>query len=62
MQVGEVAASAAGDQDFLADALCALQHSHAPSAPARLHGAHQAGCAAAKNNHVITLHSERINS
>ncbi len=32
MNIGEVAASAAGDQYLFADALRALQHGHAPSA------------------------------
>ena len=56
VQVGEVAAPAAGDQDLLADTLRALQHGRAPPAPAGFDGAHQAGCPGAENDYVKTLH------
>ncbi len=59
VQVGEVAAPAAGDQDLFADALGPLQHGHAAPAPAGFNGAHQAGCSAAENDHVKTLHRKR---
>jgi len=58
MQVGKVAASAAGDQNLFADALSALQHGHAPSALAGLNGAHKAGRSAAKNDYIeLELHA-----
>jgi hypothetical protein len=52
MQVGEVAASAAGDQDFLADAVGMFEHNDATAALAGLDGTHQAGSAASQDDHV----------
>src|SRR6476469_1771225 len=52
MQVGKVAAPAAGNQNLFADALSALQHGHAPSALAGFNGAHQARRSGAKNDYV----------
>src|SRR6266853_4767557 len=61
MQVGEVAAPAAGDQDLLADLFSALQHGHAPSALAGFNGAHQARRAAAQNDYVkLRSHEEGL--
>ena len=58
MQVGEVAASAAGDQNLFSDALGPLQHGHAPSALAGLNGAHQTGRATAENDYIeLKLHA-----
>jgi hypothetical protein len=37
MDVGEIAAAAAGDQNFLADAIGTLEHGNAPSAFAGLY-------------------------
>lgn len=52
MQVGEVAAPASGDQDFLAQPVRVFQNGNAPAAPARLYGAHQAGRASTENQRV----------
>jgi hypothetical protein len=40
MQVSEIAAPAAGDQNLLADSIGTFQNQHAPSALAGLNGAH----------------------
>ena len=53
MQVGEVAASAAGDEDLLADAVGALQDGNPASALAGFDGAHQPGSACAQDQHII---------
>ena len=61
MQVGEVAASAAGDQDLFADALSALQHGHAASALAGFNGTHQPGGAGAENDYIeLKLHGRLV--
>ncbi len=52
MQIGEVAAPAAGDQDLLADAIGVLEHGNSAAALARLDGAHQAGSAAAQDDYI----------
>ena len=58
VQVGEVAASAAGNQDLLADALGALQHYHTSSALAGFDGAHEPRRSAAQDDDVkLLLHS-----
>jgi hypothetical protein len=49
MKVGEIAASAAGDQNFLPQPVRMFQHRNAPAAPARFDGAHQSRRATAKN-------------
>ena len=49
VKVGEVAASAAGDQNFFAQAVGVFEHRDAAAALAGFDGAHQAGCAAAEN-------------
>ncbi len=59
MQVGEVAASAAGDQDLFPNTVGQLQHGNAASALAGFHGAHQPGCAAAENDYVKFLRHYR---
>ncbi len=41
MNVGEIASSAAGDQDFLADPVGMIEHRNAAPAPPGLDGAHQ---------------------
>jgi len=55
MQVGEIAAASAGDQDLLADAVGTFQHEDAAPALARFYGAHQARCARSENNYVVIL-------
>ena len=52
MQVGEVAASAAGDEDFFAGAAGALEHSYAAAAAAGFNGGHEACGASAENENV----------
>jgi hypothetical protein len=49
MKVGEITAASTGDEDFLADAIRALQHGHAPPAFAGLDGAKQASGSGAKD-------------
>ena len=56
MQVGEITAAAAGDKNFFADLAAALDHQNAPTAFARLEGAHQTGGAAANDDYIITAH------
>ena len=61
MQVGKVAAPAAGDQDLFADALGALKHGHAASAFAGFNGAHKAGRSGAENDYIeLELHEELV--
>jgi predicted HD phosphohydrolase len=50
VEVGEVAASATGDQNFLAQPVGVLEHRDAASTLAGFDGAHQAGCATAENH------------
>jgi hypothetical protein len=52
MKVGEVAASAAGDQNFLAQAVGAFEDCNAAAALACFYGAHQSCCAPAENECV----------
>jgi len=59
VEVGEIAAAAAGDQDFLADAVGALEDDDAASALAGFDGTHQAGSACSENDDVVVLfHAE----
>ncbi len=53
VQVGEVAAAAAGDQDFLADSIRSFEHQNTPAALAGLNGTHQAGRAGSENDDVV---------
>src|SRR3546814_20020486 len=55
MQIGEIAATAAGHQDLLADAIGAFDHQHAP--PARAGGCctHQSGGTPADDDPVKML-------
>ena len=55
MNVGEVAATTAGDEDFLADAVGVLEHSDAAAAFAGLNGAHEARGACAEDDCVEFL-------
>jgi hypothetical protein len=52
MQVSEIAAAAAGDQNLLADSIGTFQNQHAPPALAGLNGAHQARRASSENEHI----------
>ena len=55
VEVGEVAAAAAGDENLLAQAVGVFEHGDAASALAGLDGAHQARCAAAENQCVEVM-------
>jgi len=58
MNVGEVAASAAGDEDFLADAVGVFEDGDAAATLARFDGAQQAGSAAADYQNVKFLRQD----
>ncbi len=63
MQVGEIAAAAAGDQNFLADAIRALDQQDAPAPLSRFHRTHQAGRAGSEDDDVVFLiHAALFNS
>jgi hypothetical protein len=62
MEVGEIAAASAGDQDFLADAFGALQHRDAAAAFAGFDGAEQAGGAGTKNQSVKLVDQGKLSS
>jgi hypothetical protein len=49
VNVGEIAASAAGDQNLFAGTVGALENRDVASPPARLNGAHESGGAGSKN-------------
>jgi hypothetical protein len=53
VQVGEVAAAAAGDQDFLADSIRAFEHQNIAASLAGFNGTHQAGRAGPENDDVV---------
>ncbi len=53
MQVGEVAAASAGDEDLLADAVGVFEQGDAASAVAGGEGAHQTGGAGAEDDRVV---------
>ncbi len=55
MNVGEVAASAARDEDFFADAVGVIEQSDAASALAGFDGAHESGGACAEDEGVEEL-------
>jgi len=55
MKIGEVAATAARDEDFLADAVSALEEQDSFAAFTRLNRAHQAGGAGSENDGVVCL-------
>ena len=60
MNVGEITASPAGDQNFLADAIGMLEHGDAPPAFAGLDRAEESSGAAAKNHSVKFANQERV--
>lgn len=53
VQIGEVTAPAAGDQNLFTDALRALENQNPPPARASLGGAHQASSACSENDDVV---------
>ncbi len=62
VKIREVAAAAAGDQDFFADFFGAFEEHDAATAFARFDGTHQAGCAAAENDHIKVVHPSPFRS
>jgi len=52
VQVGKVAAAAAGNQYLFANASGTFEYGHTPAALPRLDGAHQSSCSATENNHI----------
>ncbi len=61
VQIGEIAAAAAGDQDLLPDSIRAFEHQHTASALAGFDGTHQPGSTASENDDVIVLINTLIN-
>jgi hypothetical protein len=59
VHVGEVAAAASGDANFLSHRSVAFENDSGPSALACFDGAHQPGGSGADNNHVGIRHSFR---
>ena len=55
MNIREIASSAAGDQDLLAQTICVFEYRDAASALARLDRAHQAGGSGSENQGVKFL-------
>ncbi len=55
MNVGEIAPSAAGDENLLSWTLGKFKHGNAPSPPARFNRAHEPGCPRAKDQGIIFL-------
>ena len=59
VEVREVAAAAAGDENLLADTISALQNRDAATALASLQRAHQSGGASAENQGIIGFNRVR---
>jgi hypothetical protein len=62
MEIREIAAASAGDQDFLTDFICAFDHGDAASAFAGLDGAKQSGGSGAKDQSVKFMNQGRVSS
>ncbi|MCY1234777.1 hypothetical protein D9M72_473680 [compost metagenome] len=58
MDIGEVAATTAGDADLLAGCLGMVEHSRAAAALARFDGAHHARSTGADDDHILLLSHE----
>src|SRR5580658_11380667 len=59
VEVGEIAAAAAGDQNLLADAIRAFQYQHTAATLAGFDGTHQPGSAGSENDDVVfPIHAE----
>jgi hypothetical protein len=56
VEIREIATATAGDQDFLADFLGALEEHDAAATFSCFDGAHESGSAAAQNNHIKVVH------
>jgi hypothetical protein len=52
MEIGEIAAAAAGDKDLASRLAVVFHQSHSPSAPASHRRTHQPRRARAQNNHI----------
>jgi hypothetical protein len=55
VQIGEVAAAPAGDQNFFSDPLCAFEDQYVPLASPGLDGTHQPSGPGSQNNRVVSL-------
>jgi hypothetical protein len=62
VEVGEVAAPAAGDEDFLAGGVAMFEHSDTTAAAAGMDGAHESGGACAKDEYVDLGHVRSSNN
>jgi hypothetical protein len=60
MNIGEIAAAAAGDENFLPDAIGMFKHRDAPPAFAGLNRAEESLCTPAKNQSVKVMNQECI--
>jgi dolichol kinase len=52
MKIGEVAASASGDEDLFPESVCVIEYGDAAATLAGFDGAHQSGGASAENEGV----------
>jgi hypothetical protein len=59
MHVREIAAPAAGHENFFADLVGAFQHNHTPPALTRRDGAHQPGGTATDDNDIEVIHRSK---
>jgi hypothetical protein len=62
MDVGEIAASAAGNENLLAETVGVFKNGDAASTPTGLDCTHQAGCATSENQCVETIGHDGVNS
>jgi hypothetical protein len=60
MQVSEVAAAAAGDQDFFADSIRAFEYQDTPAPLPGFNGTHQASSASSENDDIVFLIHARM--
>ena len=56
VEIGEIAAASAGDEDFLAGAVCVLKDEDASATTTGVDGAHEAGGARAEDEDVGFSH------
>jgi hypothetical protein len=59
-EVGEIAASAAGDENLVAEACLVFEHEHAPTAPASHLGTEKPGGTAANDNDIVVQPTRRF--
>lgn len=61
MDIGEITASAAGDQDLFPYSIGVIEHQHTPATFSGLDGAHEARGSAAQHDCVVgVFHAVRI--